>query len=249
MTRRAMLSEDAPQSMVEAIFDRLRAEPTLALSQAQMPQAAASAQTLGIPTLVIRGARDKLIRRCLRGTAIYHGARYEKECQTWLMGSWWTLNGSAVRRSSRSGSTMWRWRTRFGWMLVFWAGLSATASALPLKRTDPSHMTSPPPFSVLDELERGSLPPDETGQIILLERPEAFNDIAELEQTATRSCRDRNFGERTKRRYAVQFADRVMTGGPAQVLIDIDRVAQGNKIYLFKWADTTRCTVYSVPII
>ena len=79
MTRRAMLSEDAPQAMVDAIFGRLRAEPTLALSQAHMPQAAASAQALGIPTLVIRGTRDKLIPddACVR-TALYHGARYER---------------------------------------------------------------------------------------------------------------------------------------------------------------------------
>jgi len=79
MTRRAMLSEDAPQTMVEAIFSRLRAEPTLALSQAQMPQPAISAQSLGIPTLVVRGTSDKLIPDdvCMR-TALYHGARYER---------------------------------------------------------------------------------------------------------------------------------------------------------------------------
>ena len=79
MTRMAMLSEDAPQAMVEAVFGRLRNESPIALSQSQMPQAAVSASALSLPTLVIRGADDKLIPDdvCMR-TALYHGARYER---------------------------------------------------------------------------------------------------------------------------------------------------------------------------
>ncbi|MCR9257642.1 MAG: hypothetical protein NXI16_16280 [Alphaproteobacteria bacterium] len=125
---------------------------------------------------------------------------------------------------------------------------SAPGSALPLKRTEPSHLTSPPPFSILDDLERDSLPLDQSSQVILLRLEAPFEDVAERDQDATRACRARTLGQRNTNRYAVQFADRVVPGGPPRTLIDIDRVTSPDRIYLFLKASTTRCAVYSIPL-
>jgi len=127
--------------------------------------------------------------------------------------------------------------------------LSGPADALPLKRTHPGHLVEPPPLSILDGLEdRGSLPRDRTGQIILQRYQAAFREIAERDPDATRACRNRALGERERRRYAFQFTDRVVTGGPRRALVDVENVTRDGVYYLFQRPDTTRCTVYSIPI-
>lgn len=145
-------------------------------------------------------------------------------------------------------------RSRWGssWVLAFclfvWAG-PAQSQSLDLKRTDRSHMFPPPPDSILSPyLDPGSLPQDFSSQYIIKKVDAPLREAATLDTEASNQCRYRNFAEKIHRQFAVQFADKVLPGGPKAALIDINGIAEDDLIYVFEKFNTTRCTVYSLSV-
>ncbi|MGY2047915.1 alpha/beta hydrolase [Methylobacterium sp. JK268] len=77
LSRHWLFSEGLPLDRARAYAARMSAESPLALAEAHWPMPTLSAALIGLPALVVGGARDRMIWPATTWrTALYHGARH-----------------------------------------------------------------------------------------------------------------------------------------------------------------------------
>ena len=118
-----------------------------------------------------------------------------------------------------------------------------------LARTAPGHLRGnqgPGDSFALTPVMRYPLPP----QVVIDDPKRDWYTVGKINKKLSQACLEHRFGERLPLRFRAFFKNQVVVGvafGHGLNLWDPGQLAQRDKIYLFRQADVSGCTVAELP--
>jgi hypothetical protein len=130
--------------------------------------------------------------------------------------------------------------------LAFLAAAGAAHAEQPLSRSQPSHMSPVPPggyeLPMAPPLTRFPMRP----QAVVLNSLTGWRDVGRIDPALSQACGERRFTERFAMQFRAIFEKKDVLGvafGNGANLNDSGKLAQADKIYLFRNGDSSACTV------
>jgi hypothetical protein len=114
-------------------------------------------------------------------------------------------------------------------------------------RTDPHHLTPPPSDAPTSDNTAPQLWPKRPQVVLRAQTP--WSKGGKIDRALSEACRNGRFRERTPMLFRAMFTDDVLgvAFGHGLNLRDLDHKGRTDTIYLFRFGDSTACTVLTLP--